>query len=168
MATSDSEAVGVTDGNEYRAALGRFATGVTVVAAYDIERGRIGITVNSFSSVSLAPPMVLWSLRNLSQHLRSFESAAHYSINVLAAGQSDLATRFASGDEDKFRAGSWRDSDLGTPVLDGCTAWFECANTQTHTGGDHRIFIGTVVDFGYSSTEPLVFHSGRFVALPPT
>ena len=166
MTQRESEATAVTGGREYRSALGRFATGVTVVATHDAQRGRIGLTVNSFSSVSLAPPMVLWSLNNLSQHFRAFEGTAHYSISVLAARQSEVANRFASGDKDKFRVGIWRVSDLGTPVLEGCAAWFECANTQTHLGGDHRIFIGTVVDFGYSDAEPLVFHSGRFVSLP--
>lgn len=165
MTQSETQAAPAADGRAFRNALSCFATGVTVVAAYDAERGRIGLTVNSFSSVSLAPPMVLWSLRNLSQHLRAFESARHYSVNVLAAAQSEVAKRFASGDEDKFAIGTWRESALGTPVLEDCAAWFECANTQTHSGGDHRIFIGTVVNFGHSDEEPLLFHAGRFVSL---
>jgi 3-hydroxy-9,10-secoandrosta-1,3,5(10)-triene-9,17-dione monooxygenase reductase component len=165
MTQREREATSVAGGHEYRSALGRFATGVTVVVTRDARHGRVGLTVNSFSSVSLAPPMVLWSLRNLSRHLPAFEGTQHYSINVLAAGQSELANRFASGEDSKFQVGTWRESVLGTPVLEDCVAWFECANTQTHSGGDHRIFIGTVVDFGYSDAEPLVFHSGQFVSL---
>ncbi|MFQ5973027.1 MAG: flavin reductase family protein, partial [Alphaproteobacteria bacterium] len=145
-------------------ALGRFATGVTVVAAKAPEGGLVGVTINSFSSVSLDPPLVLWSLDRQSPSLPPFESVSHYCISVLTADQLDLCHRFASPD----LADAGTDMEIGAngaPRLRGCLAWYACRNRARHDGGDHVIFIGEVEEFGYREGRPLVFFSGRFGSL---
>ena len=152
------------DPSAYRDALGRFATGVTVVAAKGPGDGLAGVTINSFSSVSLDPPLVLWSLDRESPSLPLFQNTSHYCINVLTADQLELCHRFASPDLDA--AGI--DVEVGAngaARLSGCLAWYECRNRTRHDGGDHVIFIGQVEAFGHREGRPLVFFSGRFGTL---
>ena len=145
-----------------RNALGAFATGVTIVTTRSAEGANIGLTANSFSSVSLDPPMVLWSLAKTSGSIEAFRNAAHFAVHVLAADQDDLSGRFASKGIDKFQG---LKLDLGPgdiPLLEGCTARFECRTSFQYEGGDHVIFVGEVVNLTHSERPPLIFHGGRY------
>jgi flavin reductase (DIM6/NTAB) family NADH-FMN oxidoreductase RutF len=145
-----------------RDALGTFATGVTVVTGLDPEGRPMGLTVNSFNTVSLDPPLIVWSLSLTSPNLGAFERASHYAVNVLAADQQWLSERFAQRNDDKF-AGLDAVAGLGgAPLLGGCCAAFECRNETRQPGGDHLIFIGRVERYRANPKEPLVFHGGRY------
>jgi 3-hydroxy-9,10-secoandrosta-1,3,5(10)-triene-9,17-dione monooxygenase reductase component len=150
------------DSLQLRRALGRFTTGVTVVACVD-EGGRfVGLTVNSFNSLSLEPPMVLWSLRQGSPAVSAFLAAPRFAVNVLAESQVDLSRRFASRSEDRFDEGAWALGEHGTPVLAGCAAVFECETVSQQVAGDHLLFIGRVLACSESPLPPLVFQSGHY------
>ena len=129
---------------DFRAALGMFATGVTIVTARDAGGARIGLTANSFNSVSLAPPLVLWSLARAAGSLPVFSEGSHYAINILAAEQKDLAQRFSRREADRFAGVAFRDSVCGAPILEGAAAVFECFNRSRYEEGDHVIFVGEV------------------------
>jgi 3-hydroxy-9,10-secoandrosta-1,3,5(10)-triene-9,17-dione monooxygenase reductase component len=146
----------------FRAALGQFATGVTIVTCRDAAGAAIGLTVNSFSALSLAPPLVLWSLRLSSPSLAAFDAASHFAINVLSEAQVDLSRRFAAAVPSKFDEGAWSEGEGGAPLLAGCTATFECERHDVRTGGDHRLFIGLVRRARADATPPLVYHGGRY------
>ncbi len=146
-----------------RRALGRFATGVTIVSCVDDESGAyVGLTANSFNSLSLAPPLVLWSLRESSPSLPAFVRATRFAINVLGEAQVDLSRRFAARVEDKFTEGAWGLSEHGVPVLAGCVAVFECESVSHQSAGDHRLFVGRVLAFTESTLPPLVFQGGHY------
>nr|WP_310735040.1 flavin reductase family protein [Azohydromonas aeria] len=146
-----------------RGALGRFATGVTLITCVDADGARVGLTANSFSALSLEPPLVLWSLRRASASLAAFEHSSHFAINVLAEGQIGLSRRFASGKEpDKFGEGLWSAGLGGVPVLAGCTAVFECERVSAQVAGDHVLFIGRVLRLADAALPPLLFHGGRY------
>ncbi len=145
-----------------RAALGRFATGVTIVGCRAIDGGRVGLTANSFSALSLQPALVLWSLRSASPNLQAFTAASHFSVNVLAENQVDLSRRFASPVADKFAEGLWSDGLGGVPVLAGCAAVFECEQVSAQAAGDHVLFIGRVLRVSEAPLTPLVFQSGHY------
>jgi len=152
---------------EFRNALGVFATGVTVISTQCEEVGRIGITANSFNSVSLDPPMVLWSLGKGSRALQFFQDAGHFCVNVLAADQVSLSNHFASKIEDKFAEVDYQDGALGSPVLAGCAATFECKTAFVYEGGDHLIFVGEVVNFQNHGKAGLLYHSGKYSVSNP-
>lgn len=150
------------DSQAFRRALGMFATGITVVTALNAEGKPIGLTVNSFNSVSLAPPLVVWSLARHLPLLADFEHCERYVINVLASHQMPLSRRFASRADDKFD-GLEVDAGIGgVPLLPGCLAWFECRNGIRHDGGDHLVFLGQVERFAQGEGEPLIYHGGRY------
>ena len=155
-----------TDTRALRNALGRFATGVAIVTALDTDGQPIGLTVNSFSAVSLEPALVLWCLDNKSHNLAAFCKASHHAINILAANQQDLSNRFATWPADRFAGLPWQAGSGGAPVFPGCCATFEVANEAAHAGGDHTIFIGRIERFGErADIAPLVFHAGQYCAL---
>ncbi len=145
-----------------RNALGRFATGVTIVTCVDASGERVGLTANSFNALSLDPPLVLWSLRRQSPSLPAFESATHWAVNVLAETQVELSRRFASSVADKFEPGPWTAGLGGAPVLAGAAAVFECERFAVHDGGDHRLFVGRVRRLADGALAPLLFHSGHY------
>ncbi|MBX3644340.1 MAG: flavin reductase family protein [Rubrivivax sp.] len=145
-----------------RAALGRFATGVTIVGCRAGDGGWVGLTANSFSALSLEPALVLWSLRSASPNLQAFVAASHFAINVLAENQVDLSRRFASPVPDKFAEGLWSDGLGGAPVLGGCAAVFECEQVSAQPAGDHLLFIGRVLRVSEAPLMPLVFQSGHY------
>lgn len=145
-----------------RAALGRFATGVTIVACRDTQGRPAGLTVNSFSAVSLEPPLVLWCLRAISPALDAFLAATHFSVNVLAENQVDLARRFAQSRPNKFGAGQWSDGLHGAPLLAACPAVFECEQVSRQVVGDHVLFIGQVLRLTETAQTPLVFQAGHY------
>ncbi|MBS0347811.1 MAG: flavin reductase family protein [Proteobacteria bacterium] len=147
----------------FRDTLGMFPTGVTVITARAPSGEPIGLTVSSFNSVSLTPPLVVWSL---SKHLPSvpiFENAAVYAINILADDQQDISQRFASRSDDKFAGLPFTEGLDGVPLLPGCVAWFECRQFSRHEGGDHVVFIGEVARFDRQIDKtPLVFQGGAY------
>ncbi len=158
-----------TDTRALRNALGRFATGVAVVTAIDPDGHPIGLTVNSFSAVSLSPALVLWCLDNRSHNLEAFRRASHHAINILAAEQQDISNRFATWPTDRFAGLDWQPGVGGAPVFPGCCAHFEVANENAVPGGDHTIFIGRVENFAETeSLAPLLFASGRYRRLADT
>lgn len=158
---------------DFRRALAQFATGVAVVTTRAPDGAPTGLTVNSFSSVSLDPPLVLWSLSLKAESLAVFRECESYLIHVLAADQLEVARRFATRGADKFGATAWRPTDDGLPLLKGCTAWFECGNRSQYEEGDHVILVGRVEAFQTIGGAPLIFHNARYVAhlaeepLPP-
>lgn len=145
-----------------RAVLGRYVTGVTIITCLDAAGQRVGLTANSFSALSLEPPLVLWSLRKASPSLPAFRLARHFAINVLADAQVDLSRRFASSVADKFSEGAWSAGRTGAPVLFGAAAVLECARVAEHDAGDHQLFIGEVHHMSNLGTSPLVFHGGHY------
>ncbi|MCS4502732.1 FMN reductase (NADH) NtaB [wastewater metagenome] len=151
------------DPQALRNALGCFATGVTIVTTRGEDGSPVGLTVNSFSSVSLEPPLVLWSLVRRSPSRAAFERATHFTVNVLTTGQRDLSQRFATARPDKFEGVRWWAGAGGAPVIEGCLAHFQCRQALRYDGGDHDIFLGRVEDFDASPAgEPLVFVTGRY------
>ena len=155
-------AVAAFDREALRSAFGRFATGVTIVTCLDASGQAVGLTVNSFSSLSLEPPLVLWSLRSASPSMSAFDAAPYFAINVLGQHQIDLSRRFASGASDKFAVAAWNAGAGGAPVLVGCEAVFECQCVSRQEAGDHVLFIGRVLRLRDSAQEPLVYHAGRY------
>ena len=152
----------VTSSQQFRRALGAFATGVTIVTTRDSAGQDIGLTANSFNSVSLNPPMVLWSLSRHSLSLPAFLAAEHFAVHVLAATQDDLAQRFATRGADKFAALTVERGPDDIPLLEGCAARFQCRTAYRYEGGDHVIFVGAVLAFDQSERVPLVFHGGEY------
>ncbi|HEY1089686.1 MAG TPA: flavin reductase family protein [Burkholderiaceae bacterium] len=151
------------DVTQFRSALGMFATGVTIVTARAADGTLVGLTANSFNSVSLSPPLVLWSLARAAGSMPVFSRGSHYAVNILAADQRDLAQRFASRDVDRFAGLAWREGAGGAPVLDGTAAVFECANRSQYEEGDHVIFVGEVESCSARpQAQPLIFHGGRY------
>lgn len=150
------------DARALRQALGQFATGIAVVTAIDPDGEPIGLTVNSFSAVSLTPPLVLWCLDNRSHNLAAFQAARHHAINILSLAQEDLSSRFATWPVDRFAGLQWTPAAGGAPVLADCCAHFVVANETSHLSGDHTIFIGRVEHFAHTASEPLIFHSGQY------
>ena len=153
---------------EFRAALGMFATGVTIVTARDTAGVPVGLTANSFNSVSLSPPLVLWSLARSAGSMPAFERGSHYAINILAADQRLLAERFAGKAIDRFEGVAFREGAGGAPILEGSAAVFECFNRSRYEEGDHVIFVGEVERcHRRAGAQPLIFHGGRyFTELP--
>lgn len=149
---------------ELRDALGRFATGVTVVTT-TTARGPLGITANSFSSVSLDPPLVLWAPARRSSRFPAFEAASHFAVHVLSADQRGLAERFSRPGQGWPPDLAWTRGIADVPLLDGCTARFECRHDAAHEGGDHLIVVGEVLRLAEAELAPLVFHRGRYWGL---
>jgi 3-hydroxy-9,10-secoandrosta-1,3,5(10)-triene-9,17-dione monooxygenase reductase component len=153
---------GEFDSREFRNALGNFATGVTVITAKDLETGYVGTTASSFNSVSIDPPLVLWSLDKSARSLRAYETAEHFVVNVLAADQVSLSNEFARPDDDKFNGVEYQLNGYGVPVLAGCVAHFECSTKYLYEGGDHVIIVGEVLAFEYLERNALLFHQGGY------
>ena len=153
------------DSRSLRDALGEFATGVTVVTARAAGGHPVGVTINSFASVSLEPPLVLWSLGLASPSLAAFESCSHYAVNILAADQVEFSQRFSQAQEDRFAGIATTAGAGGTPLLPGCSAWFECRNELRYPGGDHIILVGQVENFSRQEKPPLIFHGGQYRTL---
>lgn len=162
-----SRAETALDARGLRQALGRFATGVTLITCRDAEGRPVGLTANSFNSLSLDPPLVLWSLRVESPTEAAFSAAGHFAVNVLTQQQIDLSRRFASAEPDKFAQGDWSDGEGGAPVLAGCAAVFECQTVSRQSLGDHILFVGRVLRFQEAAVAPLLFQGGEYRALGP-
>jgi flavin reductase (DIM6/NTAB) family NADH-FMN oxidoreductase RutF len=153
---------GALEAQHLRQALGRFATGVTVITTCAPSGKLEGLTANSFSSVSLDPPLVLWSLRRTAASLPSFQDSGCFAVNVLASAQLELAKHFARPSHDKFDRVSFTSGHGGCPILDAALATFECSLETATGGGDHVIFIGRVHHAICRDGEPLIFSAGRY------
>jgi 4-hydroxyphenylacetate 3-hydroxylase, reductase component len=151
------------DSLEYRRALGCFATGVAVVTTLDKTRRQAGITVNSFNSVSLSPPLVLWSIGKDSLCYDIFVTAEYFAVNVLATHQREICRRFAASGTDKFDGLECSQGIAGVPLLPEYSAAFECQTEHCYDGGDHKIIVGRVLKFEDRKTDPLIFYRGHFL-----
>ncbi|MFC3107224.1 flavin reductase family protein [Undibacterium arcticum] len=152
------------DDAQFRQALSQFATGVTVITTRLADGSFLGLTASSFNSVSIDPPLVLWSLSNQATSMPVFSANSHYVINVLGAGQHQLAEQFSRRVENRFDGVDFELSSTGHPILKGVSAWFECHNRSRYPEGDHVIFVGEVECCDVHPQRALVFHDGRFVA----
>lgn len=153
---------------EFRRALGMFATGVTIVTGKSQSGQMVGLTANSFNSVSLNPPLVLWSLSQSASSMGAFRAGSHYAINILSSQQQALALRFSSRIENRFAELDFVEGAGGAPVLRGCVATFECFNRSQYEEGDHLIFVGEVEHCSHNSDlSPLLFHGGKFYSEHP-
>ena len=145
---------------DFRDALGRFGTGVTVVTC-NTATGPLGITANSFASVSLDPPLVLWSPAKSSTRYPFFMAADHFAIHVVGADQAALCQAFAR-EGDAFDQFEWARSAQNVPLLEGCLSRFECTKTAEYDGGDHSIVVARVTQVTTRDGAPLLFYSGRY------
>jgi 3-hydroxy-9,10-secoandrosta-1,3,5(10)-triene-9,17-dione monooxygenase reductase component len=162
----EREAAAALDAHAFRRALGAFATGVTIVTTCH-EGGDVGLTANSFNSVSLNPPMVLWSLGKTSRSLAIFAGASHFAVHILSLDQEALSARFATRGADKFGGLDCARGHGDVPLLEGCAARFQCRKIFEYEGGDHIIFVGEVLAFDHAEKPPLLFHGGKYAAAAP-
>ena len=153
------------DTKAFRSALGQFATGVTVVTTLDNNGNKVGMTVNSFSSVSLDPMLVLWSIGRSSACFDSFVNAQHFGIHVLNANQKQVSNQFASNCQDRFSGIDHQQGIGDIPLLTEYSAAFQCTTENTYEGGDHVIIVGRVVEFENREQPPLIFHAGKYADL---
>lgn len=149
------------DGRALRRCLGQFPTGVTVVTARNGER-LVGMAVNSFAAVSLAPPLVLWSIRRESSSAQDFLQAGHYAVSVLADDQVELSQLFGSSHPERFERARWQAGLQGAPLIEGAIAHLECRLEQVHEGGDHLILVGHVERYARFEGAPLLFTQGHY------
>jgi flavin reductase (DIM6/NTAB) family NADH-FMN oxidoreductase RutF len=155
------------DSRSFRKALGCFASGVTVVTAFDRQGDvPVGVTVSAFSSLSLDPPLVLFCLGNQTSSLGMFKAAGHFAINVLSETQRDLSIRFASRAQDKWQGVAWDKWESGAPILGHCLTNLECSLINTMDGGDHTIFVGQVERMRHQEGgSPLIYFRGSYLDL---
>ena len=152
-----------------RGVFGAYPTGVAIVTTRTPDGRAVGLTINSFASLSLDPPLVLWSLVDRSPNLAAFRGCSHFAINVLASHQEELARRFASSAvADKFAQAGVVEAPEGVPAIDGASAMLVCANDRQIVGGDHVMFVGRVLRTASAAASPLVFHAGKFTSLNET
>jgi flavin reductase (DIM6/NTAB) family NADH-FMN oxidoreductase RutF len=155
------------DTSELRRVLGIFVTGVTVVTTTDDDGGLHGVTVNSFSSVSLDPPLVLWSQAIKTHRHPVFFKAERFAVNILAEDQIELSNRFAKSSEEKFAGLEVDVGPCGVPLLRGCNAWLQCRVVSRLPGGDHTIYLAEVVSIARAERKPLVFGNGQYLRTGP-
>jgi flavin reductase (DIM6/NTAB) family NADH-FMN oxidoreductase RutF len=160
-------AIPVFDERQLRDALAQFATGVTIVCARGPDQRYIGFTANSFNSLSLDPPLILWSLSHRSASLAAFEAAERYAVNVLSSTQVELARRFSRPHADRFERVPLRLGWSDAPLIDGCVAWFECRHHARQRTGDHVLFIGEIVTVERARGHGLVFQHGHYGTIAP-
>lgn len=153
---------------EFRSALGKFATGVCLVTVNDNLSGKLALTANSFSSVSLEPPLVLWSIQNSSDCFREYTSCEFFGISVLAAHHEALSNRFAKKGGHGIDPALFTEDSQGTPLLSGALANFSCAVHNIVDAGDHQIIVGSVIEFAVNDGNPLLFHGGQYDRLLST
>ena len=151
----------------FRQALGHFPTGVTIVTAGDANGDPVGITANSFSSLSLEPPLILWSIARSSSRFEVFSKAAQFAVHILHTGQQALADKFCSQSTRQFDALSYETGSGNTPLLSDYLARFECDTTHRYEGGDHLILVGRVRDLRLQEQQGLVFYRGKYAAVGP-
>lgn len=151
---------------EFRKALGCYATGITVITGLNAAGKPVGMTANSFNSVSLEPPLVLFSLDRKATHFSDFMQASHFAVNVLGEEQQQLSRTFSTSGIDRWDGLSYDQWETGSPILKGSLAAFDCSTEAKHEGGDHVIFVGRVLRFaGNAEGRPLLYYRGQYDAL---
>lgn len=156
------------DSKDFRRALGKFPTGVTIMTTRDADGNPIGMTASSFNTLSMDPALVLWSIEKSAYSLDAFSKGKGFAINVLRSHQLDLSNGFARRGEDKFAGVDSRNCSNGAPLLQDTAAWFACTTWEVYEGGDHFIIVGQVTEYGYEdNVSSLVFQNGRY-AVPAT
>lgn len=155
------------DPKQFRQALGAFTTGVTIVTTCGPDGKDYGLTANSFNSVSMNPPMVLWSINRDASSAPAFTGSGHFAVHILATDQESLSNSFARSGADKFAGLSLERGPGNIPLLSGCSARFQCKTSYQYEGGDHIILVGEVLAFDRYDSAPLVFHGGRYRSLQP-
>ncbi|UIJ77494.1 MULTISPECIES: p-hydroxyphenylacetate 3-hydroxylase reductase component [unclassified Acinetobacter] len=155
------------DPMKFRRALGNFATGVTIMTAQNADGEKVGVTANSFNSVSLDPALILWSIDKNSSSYHVFEQATHFAVNILSGSQIELSNKFSRRNIDKYEGTSYHEGAGKAPILDNCSAVFECERHQILEGGDHWIIVGKVVNFHDEGRSPLVYHQGAYSGVTP-
>ncbi len=150
------------EGRELRNALGRFATGVCLITTVTEEGVPMALTANSFSSVSLDPPLVLWNLQDSSDVYDIFATPKHFAINVLALEQQDLSNQYAKKGQHEIEAAHFDAGKFGAPIIKNALVSFECELETTHPGGDHLIIVGRILDMQERAGEPLLFYAGGY------
>ena len=166
IARRAEEADGRLDAQVFRSALGCFATGITIVTAVAPTGEPLGVTANSFNSVSLDPPLVLFSLHRAAYSLGAFTEGGHFAVNILREEQRDLSIRFAQAGADKWSGLDYETWSTGAPIITGCLASFECRTRALYDGGDHVIFLGQVLQLrAMDGGRPLLYFRGRYRAI---
>ena len=150
---------------QFRQALGNFATGVTIITARDASNDPIGITVNSFASLSLEPPLILWGIDFAAEEFDAFISASHFAVHILQHDQQQLADKFSDCEASKFANLTVENGLADLPLLSECPVLLQCEVANRHEEGDHTIVIGKVMGVSIRSTNPLVFFNGRYTGL---
>ena len=165
MSSGSSISSGLSMSAKLRQAFGHFATGVTIITTRGADGKPIGMTVNSFASLSLEPPLVLWSLARASVNFDVFHDATHFAVHVLDTGQSPLARQFATRDLDRFLGVTTTPCASGVPRLSEYHACFECETHARYDGGDHSIIVGRILEIDERPGDPLLFYRGRFAKI---
>lgn len=153
------------DPRALRRALGNFATGVTIVTAIDLDGNKVGVTANSFCSLSMDPPLILWSSKKDARSSPIFEAAKNFAVNILASDQLEMSNHFARQQEDKFAGVEWEEGIGGVPIFPNCAGRFQCETYDKLDGGDHWIFVGRVIAFDDFGRSPLCFHQGSYAMI---
>ena len=150
---------------ELRNAFGSFATVITVITTLDGEKAPQGMTANSFSAVSLEPPLISWCVGQESRLCDLSQQVSHFAVNILSSSQKSISELFSSSHNDKFSQVPWHSGTHDLPLLDGCACHFICATEHRYSGGDHIIIVGRVLDFSNNNISPLIFHGGKYQEL---
>ena len=150
------------DPKAFRRALGNFATGVTIITTRADDGTNVGVTASSFNTLSMDPPLILWSSIKSTPSCKVFESASHFAVNILASDQMEMSNHFARQQDDKFAGIEWEEGIGGAPIFPNCSGRFQCETYDKYDGGDHWIFVGKVVAFDDSGRSPLCFHQGSY------
>ena len=151
--------------DEFRRACGRFATGVTIATIFDSQGLPHGLTVSSFTSVSLDPPLILICLGHKVTVIETFRKARAFGINILSAAQQPLSDRFARKGHDRFDGVAWERGESGVPLIPGALAHIECTMHERFTSGDHDIFVGLMVRERVAEGDPLIYYASRYRGL---
>lgn len=151
-----------------RQALGRFVTGVAVIATRDDQGNMVGLTANSFTPVSTHAGLLLWSLSSKSRSLLAFTRSAEFVINVLADDQLAVSRQMSAPIENRFHGIQWRPGEVSAlPIIDGCASWFECRKISQYQGGDHQMFVGKVTNWHVGERRPLLYFAGTYAYPKP-
>ena len=162
---STKAAESAIDPLELRRCLGSFVTGVTVMTVLDAQGKPEGITANSFSSLSLDPPLIVWSLRLSSRSFNTYQNAARFAVNILAEDQVDISNRFAASGVDRFDGVAYTPGLGGVPLIKGCVSYLECSLEASYPGGDHVLFVGRVERIHMHEGRPLAYGSGGYLTV---
>ncbi|MGY3439937.1 p-hydroxyphenylacetate 3-hydroxylase reductase component [Marinovum sp. KMM 9879] len=162
MTKPQPETDAAIDPKAFRRALGNFATGVTIITARAPDGTHVGVTASSFNSLSMDPPLILWSAMKTARSCAAFENASHFAVNILAADQMEMSNHFARQQDDKFAGIDYEEGIGGAPIFPGCAGRFQCETYAKLDGGDHWIFVGRVVAFDDFGHAPLCFHQGSY------